>query len=134
MSSRTYAEEELMSMYVGEYYAVFTYRRPNPNAAHSASLTSGLSSPSFIYRSGWNSSGLFKYLRSCNNDLYKKFRTENRIKWSYQPCITDHNCSFRNIVAITFIVDCRHVWNTFQTRQDDSNDKTITKLPTKGCY
>ena len=68
-------------MYVEEY-VVFTDRRPNPNAAHSGSLTSGLSFPSFKYRSGWNSSGLLKALRSFNIDLDQKFRAENRIKWS----------------------------------------------------
>ena len=72
-----------MSVYVGdsesEYYdVVFTDRRPNPNAAHSGSLTSGLSFPSFRYRSGWNSWGLLKALLSCNIDLVDKdFRTEN---------------------------------------------------------
>jgi hypothetical protein len=59
-----------MSMNVGEYI-VLTDRRPNPNAAHSGSLTSGLSFPSFIYRSGWNSSGSLKTLRSFNIDLKK---------------------------------------------------------------
>ena len=54
-----------------------TDRRPNPNAAHSGSLTSGLSFPSFRYRSGWNSWGLSKALRSYNIDLNKKFRAEN---------------------------------------------------------
>ena len=68
-------EKKLMSIYVGEY-VVFTDRRPNPNAAHSGSLTSGLSFPSFRYRSGWNSWGLLKTLRSCNIDLNKKFRIE----------------------------------------------------------
>ena len=71
-------KKELMRMYVGKY-AVFTDRRPYPNAAHSGSLTSGLSFPSFRYRSGWNSCGLLKALQSCNIDLNKKFRTENRI-------------------------------------------------------
>ena len=51
---------------------IFTDRRPKPNAAQSGSLTSGLSFPSFIYRSGWNSSGLLKTSRSCNIDLNEK--------------------------------------------------------------
>ena len=67
---------KLMSVYAGEYVA-FIDRRPNPNAAHSGSLTSGLSFPSFRYRSGWNSWGLLKALRSFNIDLNKKIRTEN---------------------------------------------------------
>ena len=79
-----------MSMYVREYIA-FTDRRPNPNAAHSGSLASGSSFPSFIYRSGWNSWGLLKALRSCNIDLDKKFGTENRIKWS--DVLTKHYLS-----------------------------------------
>ena len=74
--------KELMSVYVGEYF-LFTDRRPYPNAAQFGSLTSGLSLPSFRYRSGWNSSGLLKAFRSCNIDLNKRFRTENRIEWSY---------------------------------------------------
>ena len=48
---------------------VFTDRRLNPKAAQPGSLTSGLSFPSFRYRSGWNSWGLSKALRSCNIDL-----------------------------------------------------------------
>ena len=68
-----------MSVYVGEY-VVFTDRRPYPNAAQSGSLTSGLSFPSFMYRSGWNSWGLLKMLGSFNIDLNKRFRTENRIR------------------------------------------------------
>ena len=71
--------KKLMSAYVGEY-VVFTDRRPNPNAAQSGSLTSGLSFPSFRYRSGSNSCGLLKALRSCKIDLNKKLRTENDIK------------------------------------------------------
>ena len=64
----------LMSAY-GEY-VVFTDRRPNPNAAQSGSLISGLSFPSFRYRSGWNSRGLSKTLGSFNIDLNEKFSTE----------------------------------------------------------
>ena len=36
----------------GVNISYFTDRRPNPNAARSGSLTSGLSFPSFRYRSG----------------------------------------------------------------------------------
>ena len=57
---------------------MFTDRRPNPNAAQSGSLVSGLSFPSLRYRSGWNSWGLLKTLRSCNIDLNNnEFRSEN---------------------------------------------------------
>ena len=66
-------------MYVVEY-TEFTDRGPNPNTAHSECLTSELTLPSFRYRSGWNSSGLLKILWSCNIDLNKKYKTENRIK------------------------------------------------------
>ena len=52
-----------VSVYIGDDYTIYTDRRPNPNAAQSGSLTSGLSFPSFEYRSGWNSSGLLKTLR-----------------------------------------------------------------------
>ena len=65
-------------MHVGKY-VVFTDRRPKPNAAQSGSLISGLSCPSLRYRSGWNSWGFLKTLRSFNIDLIKKFGTENRI-------------------------------------------------------
>ena len=41
-----------MIIYIERENIVFTDRRPNPNAAHSGSLTSGLSFPSFRYRSG----------------------------------------------------------------------------------
>ena len=58
-----------------------TDRRPNPNAAQAGSLTSGSSFPSFRYRSGWNSWGSLKTLRSFNIDLFyiknKNFRTGN---------------------------------------------------------
>ena len=118
-------------VYVGEY-VVITDRRPNPNAAQSGSLTSGLSFPFFRNRSGWNSSGLSKVLGSCNIDLNEEFRTENRMKWSYQPCVTDYNCPFRNIEAIIFIVHSRRVGNNFETRQDGSNDDDY-KRPT-GYY
>ena len=68
-----------MSVYVRELeYVVFTDRRPNPNAALSGSLTSGLSFPSFRYLSGWNSWGLLKAFWSCNIDLNKKFKTERK--------------------------------------------------------
>ena len=69
---------------VGEHIVAFTDRRPNPNAAQSGSLTSGLSLPFFRYRSGWNSSWFSKTLRSCNIDLKKKLRPhKKRIKWLY---------------------------------------------------
>ena len=58
-------------------YAVITDRRPNPNAAQSGSLTSGLSFPSFKNRSGWNTVGSLNTSGSCNTDLNKKFRSEN---------------------------------------------------------
>ena len=62
-----------MSVYVEEYGGSID-RRPNPNAAESESKTSGLSFPSFRYRSGWNSMGSLKNLGLCNIDLSKKIR------------------------------------------------------------
>ena len=67
-----------ISAYTGEYVGS-TNRRPNPNTAESGSLTSELSFPSFIYRSGWNAMGSLNTSGSCIIDLNKKFRTENRI-------------------------------------------------------
>ena len=65
--------EKSMSVYVEEYSGTID-RRPNPNAAESVSNTSGLSFPSFRYRSGWNSMGSLKFLGLCNIDLSKKIR------------------------------------------------------------
>ena len=63
-----------------------TDRRPKPNATESESITSGLSFPSFRYRSGWYSMGLLNTLGSCNMDLNKKVRiVGSRISRSYWP-------------------------------------------------
>ena len=135
MSSRTFASKKIDELLLKDMlYLLFTDRRPNPNTAQSGSLTWGLSFPSLRYRSGWNSWGLLKTLRSCNIDLNNIFRTENVIKWSkHQPCITHHNCPFRNIEAIIFIIVRRHVGNTFETRQNNSNDDD-NRRPTKRYY
>ena len=73
-------------------YVVFTDRRPNPNAAQCGSLTSGLSFPSFRYRSGWNSSGLLKALRSFNIDLGQIRNSEQKIGLSSR---TNHALAIR---------------------------------------
>ena len=55
-----------------------------PKSAESGSLTSGLSFPSFRYRSGCSEyHGVVKHFRVCIIDLNEKFMTENRIKPSY---------------------------------------------------
>ena len=77
-----------MNVY-GKYIEVvftITHRRPNPNTAHSGSLTEGLSLPSFKYRSGWNSWGSLKALRSFKIDLIKMKNPVQKIgltNWSY---------------------------------------------------
>ena len=73
----------LKNMFCLEIFFI-TDRRPNPNAAQAGSLTSGSSFPSLRYRSGWNSWGSLKALRSFNIDLFfkKKIRISGQERGS----------------------------------------------------
>ena len=102
---------------VAEYIGS-TDRRPKPNVTECKSITSGLSFPSFRYRSGWNSMGLLKILGSCDMDLIKNVRAELSSGCSYWPCISEDNCTFWNIITIVFIVVSSHVRDGFWICQD----------------
>ena len=68
----------IVSAFIGESVGS-TDRRPNPNTAESGSLISGLSFPSFRYRSGWNTMGSLNTSGSCIIDLNNRFRRENEV-------------------------------------------------------
>ena len=74
-------------------YSRSTDRRPKPNATQAGSAASGLSLPSFRYRSGWYSIGLLKVSASCNMDLIKEIKTELRSE-SWSSTLT-MNCQTR---------------------------------------
>jgi len=107
-------------MHIAKYVGS-TDRRPKPNATEPESNTSGLSWPSFRYRSGRYSMGSVKVVGSCNMDLIKKVRTESKRNRLYWPSISDHSCPFWNVVTVIFIVASSHMGNTFGSLQDGSN-------------
>ena len=65
---------------------------------------------------------------------FKEIRTKSNSNHLYSPCIANHNCSFRNIVAIIFIVINRHMRNSFGTSKNGINrddEKTSPKGATE---